>query len=50
MNRRRQIPSYRQKSRYAVVTLTDPSRQRKDDLLGQHKSPESRKEYARVIF
>jgi len=45
------LPSYRRhkSSRQAVVTLTDPSGNRHDLLLGRYNSPESRAEYLRVL-
>src|SRR5262249_46488594 len=44
-------PSYRRHktSGQAIVTLTDPSGQRRDVYLGTHGTAQSRKEYARVI-
>jgi integrase len=51
MSRPRGVPSYRRhkQSGQAVVTLTDPSGQRHDVLLGQYGTKESRQEYARVL-
>ena len=51
MPRRPSIPAYRchKQSGQAVVTLPTPTGQRRDVLLGPYGSPESRKEYARVI-
>ncbi len=51
MCRRRDYPSYRlhKQSGQAIVTLTDPSGQRRDVLLGEHETPQSRAEYDRVI-
>jgi integrase len=45
------LPSYRlhKSSGQAVVTLTDPSGERHDVLLGRFDSPESRAEYLRVL-
>src|SRR5262249_20383979 len=44
-------PSYRlhKQSGQAIVTLSDDLGRRRDVLLGKHDTPESRKEYARVI-
>lgn len=51
MSRPRGIPTYRKHkaSGQAIVTLTDPSGQRHDVLLGQYGSADSRREYARVL-
>jgi integrase len=51
MARPRGIPSYRRhkSSGQAVVTLTDPSGNRRDVLLGAYGSTASRQEYARVL-
>jgi integrase len=51
MSRPRKVPSYRRhkSSGQAIFTLTDPSGQRRDVLLGKHGTAQSRKEYARVI-
>jgi integrase len=51
MSRRSSIPSYRlhRQSGQAIVTLTDGLGGRKDILLGQFDTVESRTEYARVI-
>jgi hypothetical protein len=51
MPRPRGVPSYRRhkSSGQAIVTLTDPSGQHRDVLLGKYGTTESRKEYARVI-
>ena len=48
---RSSIPKYRlhRQSGQTVVTLRDGPGQRRDVLLGRHGTPESRKEYARVI-
>jgi hypothetical protein len=45
------VPSYRKhkQSGQAIVTLTVSPGRRRDFLLGEHNSPESRREYARVI-
>ena len=45
------IPAYRlhKQSGQAVVTLPDGLGRRRDVLLGKYGSPESRKEYARVL-
>lgn len=45
------IPSYRRHraSGQAIVTLTDPSGNRRDFYLGRHGSPESKAEYGRII-
>jgi integrase len=52
MPRLRGTPSYRlhKQSGQAVVTLTDPSGQRRDVLLGKYGTSDSRQEYARVIL
>src|SRR5579872_4364584 len=51
MSRTIHIPTYRlhRQSGQAIVTLTDRHGGRKDVLLGQYDTPESRTEYARVI-
>jgi integrase len=51
MSRPRGVPAYRRhkQSGQAVVTLTDPSGQRRDVLLGKHGTAASRQEYARVL-
>jgi integrase len=51
MSRPRGIPSYRRhrRSGQAVVTLTDPSGERRDVYLGTYGTVASRQEYARVI-
>lgn len=51
MSRPRGVPFYRRhkQSGQAVVTLTDPSGERRDVLLGKHGTKESWQEYARVI-
>jgi hypothetical protein len=51
MPRRNHIPAYRlhKQSGQAVVTLPDGLGGRKDVLLGKYGTPESRKEYARVL-
>jgi site-specific recombinase XerD len=51
MPRRNHIPAYRlhKQSGQAVVTLPDGHGRRRDVLLGQYGTPESRKEYARVL-
>jgi integrase len=51
MSRRSCVPSYRlhKQSGQAVVTLTDGLGGRRDVLLGQHGTPESRAEYVRVL-
>ncbi len=51
MSRTKGIPTYRlhKQSGQAVVTLTDPTGRRKDVLLGEHNTPESKAEYARVL-
>ncbi len=51
MSRPRSIPSYRRhkKSSQAVVTLTDPTGQRRDVYLGTYGTAASRQEYARVL-
>jgi integrase len=51
MPRRNHIPAYRlhKQSGQAVVTLPDGFGRRRDVLLGKYGSPESRKEYARVL-
>jgi len=51
MSRPRGIPTYRRhkSSGQAVVTLTDPSGERRDVLLGKHGTAASRQEYARVL-
>jgi hypothetical protein len=51
MARPRCVPSYRKhkQSGQAIVTLTDAVGRRRDVLLGQHSTPESRAEYARAI-
>jgi integrase len=51
MSRRTTIPTYRlhKQSRQAVVTLPDGLGGRRDVLLGQYGTAESRAEYARVI-
>jgi integrase len=47
----RTVPSYRRhkQSGQAIVTIRLPNGKRKDMLLGPWKSPESRREYARII-
>jgi hypothetical protein len=52
MARKNQVPAYRlhKHSGHAVVTLNDAvTGVRKDLLLGQHRTPASRQQYARVI-
>jgi site-specific recombinase XerD len=51
MFRRNHVPAYRQhrQSGQAVVTLPDGFGGRRDVLLGRFGTPESRKEYARVL-
>jgi integrase len=51
MGRTKSVPTYRKhrQSGQAITTLTDPSGQRKDVLLGRYGTSESRKEYARVL-
>ncbi len=51
MPRRNHIPAYRlhKQSGQAVVTLPDGLGRRRDILLGRYDTPESRKEYARVL-
>jgi integrase len=51
MPRRNHIPSYRlhKQSGQAVVTLPDGLGNRRDVLLGEYGTPESRQEYARVL-
>jgi integrase len=51
MSRTLSIPNYRlhKQSGQAIVTLTDGKGGRRDMLLGEHNSPESRVEYGRVI-
>jgi integrase len=51
MSRHNHVPAYRlhKQSGQAVVTLPDGLGRRRDILLGQHGSPESRREYARVL-
>jgi site-specific recombinase XerD len=51
MSRRSHIPTYRlhKQSGQAVVTLPDGLGRRRDVLLGKYGTPESRKEYARVL-
>jgi hypothetical protein len=51
MSRLRGIPAYRKHkfSGQAIVTLTDPSGQRRDVLLGAYGSALSRQEYVRVL-
>jgi integrase len=51
MARPRAVPSYRRhkQSGQAVVTLTDPSGERRDVLLGKYGTSASRQEYARVL-
>ncbi|MFL5343018.1 MAG: tyrosine-type recombinase/integrase [Gemmataceae bacterium] len=50
MSKRTGIPAYRRKGRYAVVTLTDSvSGRRRDLLLGQFGTKESKAEYGRAI-
>jgi hypothetical protein len=48
---RKSVPSYRlhKQSGQAVVTLPDGLGGRRDLLLGQHGTPESRTEYLRVL-
>src|SRR5262249_33619616 len=48
---RNHIPAYRlhKQSGQAVVTLPDGFGRRRDILLGKYGTPESRKEYARVL-
>jgi integrase len=51
MSRRNHIPAYRlhKQSGQAIVTLPDGFGRRRDVLLGKFGTPESRKEYARVL-
>ncbi len=51
MSRRSRIPSYRchRQSGEGVVTLLDALGNRRDVLLGRYDTPESRREYLRVI-
>ncbi|HZY90012.1 MAG TPA: hypothetical protein VFE78_34640 [Gemmataceae bacterium] len=51
MSRRNHVPAYRlhKQSGQAVVTLADGFGRRHDILLGRYGTPESRKEYARVL-
>jgi len=51
MPRQPAIPAYRlhNQSGHAVVTLPDGFRRRRDILLGKYGTPESRREYARVL-
>jgi integrase len=51
MSRRRSIPTYRlhKQSGQAIVTLTNDAGQRRDVLLGEYDSTESRTEYLRVV-
>src|SRR6516164_7031027 len=51
MPRRNSIPSYRhhRQSGQALVTLPDGMGGRRDVLLGQYGTPESRAEYAHVV-
>jgi integrase len=51
MPRRNHVPTYRlhKQSGQAVVTLPDGLGNRRDVLLGKYGSPESRKEYLRVL-
>ncbi len=51
MPRSATVPSYRlhKPSGQAVVTVRDPSGDRRDVYLGEYNSPDSRREYARVI-
>jgi hypothetical protein len=51
MSRRDRVPAYRlhKQSGQAVVTLPDGLGRRRDVLLGRYGTPESRKEYARVL-
>jgi site-specific recombinase XerD len=51
MSRRSHVPTYRlhKQSGQAVVTLPDGLGRRRDVLLGRYGSPESRREYARVL-
>jgi integrase len=51
MSRRNHVPGYRlhKQSGQAVVTLPDGFGRRRDVLLGRYGTPESRKEYARVL-
>jgi integrase len=51
MSRPRGVPSYRRHkpSGQALVSLTDPSGERRDFYLGAYNTAASRKEYARVI-
>lgn len=51
MSRPRGVPSYRRhkQSGQAVVTLTDPSGERRDVLLGKYGTAASRGEYARIL-
>jgi integrase len=51
MSKEPRVPSYRRhkQSGQAVVTLTDGLGGRRDVLLGNYGSPESRAEYARII-
>src|SRR5439155_12855922 len=48
---RSRVPSYRhhKPSGQAVVTIRDQGGERRDVYLGEYDSPESRREYARVI-
>ncbi|MFL5341874.1 MAG: tyrosine-type recombinase/integrase [Gemmataceae bacterium] len=51
MPRRKSVPTYRlhSQSGQAIVTLRDPFGNRRDVLLGEYNSPESRAEYLRVV-
>jgi len=51
MSSRKRVPSYREhkQSGQAIVTLPDGQGGRRDILLGQHGSEQSRREYARLI-
>jgi integrase len=48
---RSRVPSYRlhKPSGQAVVTIRDATGERRDVYLGTHNSPESRREYARIL-
>jgi hypothetical protein len=51
MSRQQGVPSYRlhKQSGQAIVTLPDGLGNRRDVLLGEYGTPESRAEYARVL-
>jgi len=51
MSHRAKTPSYRhhKQSGQAIVTLMDGLSGRRDALLGQYGTPESRAEYVRVV-